>query len=267
MHKGNIRDTDVEPEFALCDDQKPKEQMKMEKMKIVIVTSALFIAAQAYASINISSLDTGAGLYGDAAGTIDPNWTITLLTSTGSPPGYPPSTTAPYGPGPAYLVPNSLGWPLSPAGPWVANDTTSSWVTYSNPTQTGGDDTGGTYQYQLTFTAANSGVVGVSWLSDNNSTLIVNGITVGTRPNPDIPDPNNYTTFDGWNAAIPINIQAGINTIDLDVYNIPQDSGNPTGARVEFTAVPEPATIISGALMLLPFGASTLRILRRNRTV
>lgn len=32
-------------------------------------------------------------------------------------------------------------------------------------------------------------------------------------------------------------------------------------------AVPEPTTIISGVLMLLPFGASTLRILRRNRTV
>jgi hypothetical protein len=32
-----------------------------------------------------------------------------------------------------------------------------------------------------------------------------------------------------------------------------------------FSVVPEPTTIISGVLMLLPFGASTLRILRRNR--
>jgi hypothetical protein len=31
------------------------------------------------------------------------------------------------------------------------------------------------------------------------------------------------------------------------------------------SAVPEPTTIIAGALLLLPFGASTLRILRRNR--
>jgi len=30
-------------------------------------------------------------------------------------------------------------------------------------------------------------------------------------------------------------------------------------------AVPEPTTLIAGALLLLPFGASTLRILRRNR--
>jgi hypothetical protein len=41
-------------------------------------------------------------------------------------------------------------------------------------------------------------------------------------------------------------------------------SGNPSGYT---TPVPEPTTIISGALLLLPFGASTLRVLRRNRLV
>jgi hypothetical protein len=39
-------------------------------------------------------------------------------------------------------------------------------------------------------------------------------------------------------------------------YNLNQD---------QLAVVPEPATVISGALLLLPFGASTLRILRRNR--
>jgi hypothetical protein len=34
---------------------------------------------------------------------------------------------------------------------------------------------------------------------------------------------------------------------------------------LSLVAVPEPTTIIAGALLLLPFGASTLRILRRNR--
>jgi hypothetical protein len=33
---------------------------------------------------------------------------------------------------------------------------------------------------------------------------------------------------------------------------------------ISVTAVPEPTTIIAGALLLLPFGASTLRILRRR---
>ena len=30
--------------------------------------------------------------------------------------------------------------------------------------------------------------------------------------------------------------------------------------------VPEPTTVIAGALLLLPFGASTLRLLRKHRT-
>jgi len=34
-----------------------------------------------------------------------------------------------------------------------------------------------------------------------------------------------------------------------------------------FHQVPEPTTMIAGALLLLPFGASTLRILRKNRAV
>jgi hypothetical protein len=34
-----------------------------------------------------------------------------------------------------------------------------------------------------------------------------------------------------------------------------------------FHQVPEPTTIIAGALLLLPFGASTLRILRKKHAV
>jgi hypothetical protein len=34
---------------------------------------------------------------------------------------------------------------------------------------------------------------------------------------------------------------------------------------ISVALVPEPTTIVAGALLLLPFGASTLRILRRNR--
>jgi hypothetical protein len=50
----------------------------------------------------------------------------------------------------------------------------------------------------------------------------------------------------------------------------PTDSnGNPTTDVQEMlyniTPVPEPTTIIAGALLLLPFGFSTLRIVRRNR--
>jgi hypothetical protein len=44
-------------------------------------------------------------------------------------------------------------------------------------------------------------------------------------------------------------------------------SGPPNGFHgPDLRAVPEPTTMIAGALLLLPFGASTLRILRRTRT-
>jgi hypothetical protein len=44
--------------------------------------------------------------------------------------------------------------------------------------------------------------------------------------------------------------------------------GSYNGSAWGFTplAVPEPTTMIAGALLLLPFGASTLRMLRKNRT-
>ena len=46
-------------------------------------------------------------------------------------------------------------------------------------------------------------------------------------------------------------------------FNYLNTSGSDT---IDFTAVPEPTTMIAGALLLLPFGASTLRVLRKNRT-
>jgi hypothetical protein len=39
------------------------------------------------------------------------------------------------------------------------------------------------------------------------------------------------------------------------------------GAAIGLSAVPEPTTMIAGALLLLPFGASTLRIVRKKRAV
>jgi hypothetical protein len=43
-------------------------------------------------------------------------------------------------------------------------------------------------------------------------------------------------------------------------------SGNLTG-QFALTAVPEPTTLLAGALLLLPFGISTLRILRKKSAV
>jgi len=174
-----------------------------------------------------------------------------LLSSTGTPPGGIPTGTA-------YLVPNNIGFPF---GYWVNNDATSSWITYSSPIQLGGDTTDDTFQYQVTFTADNSGTADVSWLGDNDNWLYVNGTLIGS----------NTAQFWTWNTPVAFSVTAGTTyTVALDVYNESQGSGNPTGARVEFTG---PINVSTGSvpdttstLMELVIAAIPVAILlRRSR--
>jgi hypothetical protein len=55
------------------------------------------------------------------------------------------------------------------------------------------------------------------------------------------------------------------------IYTATNDSGDSITyqitPQVHNVVVPEPTTMIAGALLLLPFGASTLRILRKSRAV
>jgi hypothetical protein len=244
----------------------------MKKAQIAIAFSTLALAGGTFTAsaslINISSLNTGAGLYSlnNLPGALsDPNWTVSLLSTV--PAGQTPPGGIPKGP--AYLVPNNIGFPIPP---WLPNSPLSSWITYSTPTQVGGDPTGGIYQYQVAFTAQNNGNITISFASDNGSALLINGTTVDSRP--DAPGyPNGpYSSFDTYNALL----TAGqLYTVDLIVTNTPQDFGNPTGANVEFSSVgnnvmnvipvPEASTVAAGALMLLPLGVSALRIMRKKQ--
>ena len=69
----------------------------------------------------------------------------------------------------------------------------------------------------------------------------------------------------------------GVALGDMTVYWVGLEIGDggpaaPASANIEsitvsgVSAVPEPTTMIAGALLLLPFGASTLRILRKKQT-
>ena len=62
------------------------------------------------------------------------------------------------------------------------------------------------------------------------------------------------STGSGWAAGF---------TGMVDNVNINSAPGN---VQFDLESVPEPTTMIAGALLLLPFGASTIRILRKNRT-
>jgi len=78
------------------------------------------------------------------------------------------------------------------------------------------------------------------------------------------------TTFNGLPTDLPpelISFQifdAGVLVSEEElVWN--QNEINLSGTLGEFDVVPEPTTMIAGALLLLPFGVSAFRILRRNR--
>lgn len=56
------------------------------------------------------------------------------------------------------------------------------------------------------------------------------------------------------------------NGVVIYVSNSDPNTENLANVRISLDAVPEPNTIVAGALMLLPFGVSTIRMLRKNRT-
>ena len=64
------------------------------------------------------------------------------------------------------------------------------------------------------------------------------------------------------NATLSINTGGGSPTLAVDAD---QPVNVSSGSRFNFSpSVPEPSTYIAGALLLLPFGVSTLRSLRRK---
>jgi hypothetical protein len=54
--------------------------------------------------------------------------------------------------------------------------------------------------------------------------------------------------------------------IDVNVASFGNDFALDDISLTALTPVPEPTTMLAGALLLLPFGASTLRVLRKTRT-
>ena len=85
---------------------------------------------------------------------------------------------------------------------------------------------------------------------------------------PAVTDPLNPFLY-GANGAITLFGLAGAkanNTYDstVVVLNLWNADGSP--AQDQLTVVPEASTMIAGALLVLPLGASALRVLRKNRT-
>jgi|GEM_PF-1330645 len=201
------------------------------------------LASASSAMAGFVNLSTGASY--DING-VDANWKVTSINPADK------SFT-----GSAYVA--------TPVGAWVSSDLAgapaSKWITYSSPTQTGGDS-GHYYTYELNFTSSAQTTI-LSWSTDNSGVMYLDGKEIGQTGN---------TAYASWNTINDLLLTSGTHTLDVVVYNSPQDSGNPTGLRVAFgvntdavsTAVPEASTIFSGFCLILPFGIGMIRSFRKK---
>ena len=213
------------------------------------MAAAVFAVLPVGKNLQAALANTGA----DVVGGVDQNWSVTSAFYTG------PA---------AYLATPSTQWPFSPAGPWVADDAASSWITYSSPLNLYAP--AATYTYTETFTLANAENLAVRFLSDNESSvfLVSGGQQTLIGQNGPALDPSTFST---WSPYIDLNLGSGTYSFEIQVVNDPWSGLNPTGVRFEEdqlpspeggTSVPEPTTIMAGALMLVPLG---IGFLRRNR--
>ena len=207
------------------------------KNVIATILPVLGLLAGTTANATLVNYSTGASVIGG----VDQSWKVVTGSAVSS----------------AYLV-DSTQWPIA-GGPWIADSKDSSWI-MSSPTLLQNDPNGHSDFYQLSFYTSGASGLTVNWSSDNSSTLFLGSTQISQASEED--------SFLRWHTATLPTLTAGNYTLSLDVYNSPQATGNPSGARVEFFApvvVPEPSTIIAGALLALPFGVSAIRSFRRAR--
>lgn len=215
----------------------------MKKIALVVAMGFASMGAQAAA---ISGLyNTGAGF---AANTQDTHYALS-------------STTASAGSLGAYGYVSENG--AFPIGPWMANDSTSSWLTpVDNQDRSFDASRDGTYTWTTTFDLsgfdASTATFTGRFAADNSAIALLNGNQIGSS--------NGFTTFSAFTADSSKFI-SGVNTLSFVVTNL-RGTGNPTGLRVEFltsnvTAVPEADTY---AMMFAGLGLMGL-IARRKKAV
>jgi hypothetical protein len=160
----------------------------------------------------------------------------------------------------------NAGFPIPPWLDYSAPNGASRWVSVNS---SGGGGPDASFTYVTTFFLGNAAGLTLSgkWSSDNDSDVFLNNILIGHQNFSD-GGVNSFEHYNSFNNSLAL--ANGLNTLTFVVHNgyVPPQGGDagPFGLRAEsLTVVPEPTTMIAGALLLLPFGASTLRVLRRNR--
>jgi MYXO-CTERM domain-containing protein len=219
--------------------------MKTMKKAILALVLAGAVALVPASAATITGLfNTGVDGSGVvlANGAIDTHYVLTVNPNSGSPN--------------AFVVINGQ----YPFPPWLANSSTSKWIgPIADQGGSMGEPAAGNYTYRLTFVCADS-ISGTcastslsgNWTSDNIGTILFNGGSAGVSGSPDM----SLAMFTPFGIT---GLVAGTNTLDFVVNNA-GSSPTPSGLRVEVSAVPEPGTMMLGALGLLAVG-----LLRRRR--
>lgn len=142
------------------------------------------------------------------------------------------------------------------AGSWVSDVATGQWI---DPSDANGNPTAPYGITTYTRTIYGAGTISGEFSSDNPGELLVNNVVVVQNAGWPNVDDGTYRSFTSFSATL----SPGPNTIEFEVNNL----GGPAGLIVAgtFTPVPEPTTTIAGALLLLPVGMSTLRMLRKRQ--
>lgn len=140
---------------------------------------------------------------------------------------------------PAYPGPDTFtlegGWPVAPAGPWIAESAVSRWIAPWARQSTG--NAPGSYTFRTTFDLtgfdpAKAKITG-KWTSDNSGVdIVLNDVPLG------ISQPGNFGAFSDF--TIESGFVAGVNTLDFLVFNA-GDTVNPIGLRVEMIGTVEVA--------------------------
>jgi hypothetical protein len=190
----------------------------MTSTKTLVVVAGLVLSAIAGEA---AIYNTGIG---KTAGETDANWMVTLPSESTSIPA---------------TVVNQYYYA------WLPNDVTSKWISHSavdglGPNPNVSPDHNETFSYQLAFTSS-AGVSPISWISDNTSTLFLDGHSVAEITT----DQSFWGKNEDWK-TVNLNLTPGSHTIRIDVVNLAQNGGNPEGLRVLFAPVPEPSTYLAG---------------------
>jgi hypothetical protein len=252
---------DVEPEVALRDGNKMKGKMK--KLYTLMGIASVVFATNSYAgydgTVTLSTVggagdnDNYGGIFQavtSANGTFD-TFCISISTtfSTGTSYNYDLSSTVAFNP------PPSAPTYITAGTAWVYNQ-----FRLGNPSYSGtanGDAVQATIWYLqgLLVSAPVGGLYGAGGTS---------GGFYDPENGADLSSLINLTALETASGMNLTQLQADGNGLDgvlaLNLYD-----GNNNVEQPQLAQVPEASTAIAGALLLLPFGASTLRILRKNR--